>query len=179
MTEVKRVTRKARPGKGGVPQVFVSENLLREAVRGDRNLSKTKIASLLGIHRNTLSRKMKEMGIEREFSNLNDEELDGIVQQFQEARPDSGKSYLTGELRSQGFRIQRSRIRDSVKRVNPIAPVLRQTLTIQRREYEVPRPNALWHLDGHHKLIKYGIVIHGVVDGYSRYVRQLHLLVNF
>ncbi|KAI5982901.1 hypothetical protein EDC04DRAFT_2616344 [Pisolithus marmoratus] len=28
------------------------------------------------------------------------------------------------------------------------------------------RPNALWHMDGHHKLIRWGIVIHGIVDGY-------------
>jgi hypothetical protein len=28
----------------------------------------------------------------------------------------------------------------------------------------------MWHLDGHHKLIRWGIVIHGFVDGYSRLV---------
>ncbi|KAF8800932.1 hypothetical protein BYT27DRAFT_7035561, partial [Phlegmacium glaucopus] len=37
-----------------------------------------------------------------------------------------------------------------------------------REQYQVPRPNALWHIDGHHKLIAWGIVIHGVADGYSR-----------
>ncbi|KAF8800927.1 hypothetical protein BYT27DRAFT_7042469, partial [Phlegmacium glaucopus] len=39
---------------------------------------------------------------------------------------------------------------------------------LERRSYQVPRPNALWHIDGHHKLIAWGIVIHGVADGYSR-----------
>ena len=29
-------------------------------------------------------------------------------------------------------------------------------------------PNSLWHIDGHHKLIKWRIVIHGGIDGYSR-----------
>jgi hypothetical protein len=42
---------------------------------------------------------------------------------------------------------------------------------ISRQKYTVPRPNALWHIDGHHKLIAWGIVIHGVADGYTRKVR--------
>ncbi|KIM74567.1 hypothetical protein PILCRDRAFT_79976, partial [Piloderma croceum F 1598] len=30
--------------------------------------------------------------------------------------------------------------------------------------------NSLWHLDGHHKLIMWGIIIHGVIDGYCHTV---------
>ena len=29
-------------------------------------------------------------------------------------------------------------------------------------------PNSLWHIDGLHKLIRWRIVIHGGIDGYSR-----------
>lgn len=32
----------------------------------------------------------------------------------------------------------------------------------------MPYPNSLWHIDGYHKLIRWRIVIHGGVDGYSR-----------
>ena len=32
----------------------------------------------------------------------------------------------------------------------------------------MPYPNSLWHIDGYHKLIKWRIVIHGAIDGYSR-----------
>ena len=32
----------------------------------------------------------------------------------------------------------------------------------------VAMPNSLWHIDSHHKLIKWRIVIHGGIDGYSR-----------
>ncbi|KAE9382610.1 hypothetical protein BT96DRAFT_778281, partial [Gymnopus androsaceus JB14] len=42
----------------------------------------------------------------------------------------------------------------------------------------VSRPNALWHIDGHHKLIMWGFVIHGVVDGYSRIVPGLKASTN-
>ena len=35
-------------------------------------------------------------------------------------------------------------------------------------QYSVPSPNALWHIDGCHKLIRWWFVVHGGVDGYSR-----------
>ncbi len=44
---------------------------------------------------------------------------------------------------------------------------------IQRRGYSVPGPNALWHLDGNHKLIRWRLVIHGAIDGFSRMITFL------
>ena len=73
---------------------------------------------------------------------------------------------------SQNSRIQRKRIYDSIKRVDNLGSLLRNRKETRRREYKVSRPNALWHVDGHHKLILWGIVIHGFVDGYSRAVRS-------
>ena len=43
-------------------------------------------------------------------------------------------------------------------------------LPVLRRIYSVPWINSLWHIDGHHKLIPWKIVIHGGIDGYSRMV---------
>lgn len=34
--------------------------------------------------------------------------------------------------------------------------------------YSVPFPNSLWHIDGHHKLVRWRFVIHGAIDGFSR-----------
>ena len=41
-------------------------------------------------------------------------------------------------------------------------------------------PHDLWHHDGHHKLIRYGLITHGCVDGFSRAVIYLgmYLYVN-
>ena len=36
--------------------------------------------------------------------------------------------------------------------------------------YHSEGPNAVWHIDGNHKLIKWRLVIHGGIDGYSRTV---------
>ncbi|KAF8871940.1 hypothetical protein CPB84DRAFT_1691779, partial [Gymnopilus junonius] len=50
---------------------------------------------------------------------------------------------------------------------------------IKRVKYSVKGPNALWHLDGHHKLIWWGIVLHGFVDGFSRTVCKSYLAIFF
>ena len=39
---------------------------------------------------------------------------------------------------------------------------------LHRRRYSVSMPNSLWHIDGYHKLIRWRIVIHGGIHGYSR-----------
>lgn len=40
--------------------------------------------------------------------------------------------------------------------------------TTRRRNYNVRYPLSLWHIDGNHKLIRWRIVIHGGIDGFSR-----------
>jgi hypothetical protein len=57
--------------------------------------------------------------------------------------------------------------------VDNLGLVLRHRKIIKRRVYHVKRPNALWHLDGHHKMIRWGIVFHGFADGYGRTVSAL------
>ena len=47
-----------------------------------------------------------------------------------------------------------------------------------RRPYSVPGPNSLWHIDGHHKLIRWRIVTHGGIDGYSRLIVYLKASSN-
>ena len=44
---------------------------------------------------------------------------------------------------------------------------------ITRRVYSVPGPNSLWHMDGHHTLIRWKFVIHGCIDGFSRHIMYL------
>jgi hypothetical protein len=73
------------------------------------------------------------------------------------------------------LRVQKERTRLSLKRVDGLGQALRTRLAIRRKVYKVPRPNHLWHLDGHHKLIWWGFVIHGFIDGYCRTVNTLSL----
>ena len=47
-----------------------------------------------------------------------------------------------------------------------------------RRIYNVGEPNEVWQFDDHHKLIRWRLVIHGCIDGYSRVITYLHCSTN-
>jgi hypothetical protein len=157
-------------GRPGHPPKIPDLHFLENAMDPKRKITLTKLAKSMGLHRNTLRYYLKEYDVDYSFHNLSDNDLDLLVQTFRKAKPSSGLSYLVGFLRSHGLRIQRERVRSSVHRVDPVGSALRSRTIIPHAEYYVPRPNALWHMDGHHKLICWGIVVHGVIDGYCRTV---------
>ena len=116
---------------------------------------------------------MQEMDIDSGYDKVSNEELDVLVRRYLQENPGGGRAYIIGRLRAvHSLRIQRHRVMDSLKHVDRLGQGLRKRIgkKKERRPYHVPRPNALWHIDGHHKLIAWGIVIHGVADGYSRKV---------
>lgn len=118
---------------------------------------------------------IKSLNIDTGFDNIEDPALDELVAKYHEDHPGSGRAYTSGHLRSKyGMRIPRNRIMKSMKRVDHLGQGIKQHIGAKkkRQPYSVPRPNALWHMDGHHKLILWGIVIHGIADGYSRTVRS-------
>jgi len=65
---------------------------------------------------------------------------------------------VQGYLESKGHHVQRQRVRDSLKRVDPEGCAERWSAAVHRREYKVPTPNTLWHMDGHMKLIRYYMI---------------------
>jgi hypothetical protein len=60
-----------------------------------------------------------------------------------------------GYLRAAGHVIQRDRVRDSLRRVDPVGSASRWSHTVSRRTYSVATPNCLWHLDSHLKLVRW------------------------
>ena len=87
---------------------------------------------------------------------------------------------MKGFLLGRGIRVQWSRVRSSLWRTDPSGILLRtsQLNIVNRRHYSVPGPRSLWHLDGNHKLIRWGFVIHGCVDGFSRRLMFLKCSTN-
>ena len=75
---------------------------------------------------------------------------------------------MDGLLRAQGCIVQRQRIHDALWAADPEGVQFRLRHCLRRREYHVESPNALWYVDGYHKLVRWKIVIHGGIDGYSR-----------
>ncbi|KAK7061176.1 hypothetical protein R3P38DRAFT_2493838, partial [Favolaschia claudopus] len=126
----------------------------------------------LCVSRNFLAKKMKEAGISKQYEGDTDAELDALISELKATKPDSGRRYVVGALRNKGLRVQKERVRSSLARVDGLGQML-QKKTIRRRKYSVPRPNHLWHCDGHHKLILWGIVIYRFVNGYCRSLLQL------
>ena len=158
------------PQRRGRPRKVVNGAYLREATHPSRRISKVQLARALGVHRNTLKRRMDECGVHSKYSLISNTDLDTLVRAYKVQKPDAGFRYVCGHLRSTGVRVQKQRVLDSLKRVDRIGRFIRRHAVIRRRKYFSSRPNALWHCDGHHKLIRYGFVIHGFINGNCRTV---------
>ena len=85
---------------------------------------------------------------------------------------------LRGYLQSINVIVQRRRVRESLSHVSPLSRVMWRHSPINRRIYKVPGANSLWHIDGHHKLVRWRFVIHGGIDGFSRMIVYLQCSTN-
>ena len=145
----------------------------RESLAYLRSLNFTwaEVSSVLGVSSRTLQRRASEWTINR-FTVISDQALDHEIYQIKLTFPNSGEVMIAGHLLSRGIHIQRQRLRDGLARLRGSTNIGINP-TIFRRSYSVPGPNFLWHIDGNHKLIKYRLVIHGGIDGFSRLVTYL------
>jgi hypothetical protein len=114
------------------------------------------IADLIGISVRTLYRRMSLYGlsIRSTYSELTDQELDDITSDVHQEFPMCGSKQMMGHLTSRGIRVQQSRVRESLRRIDPAGTVARQLQAINRRCYKVAAPRSLYHIDGNHKLIR-------------------------
>ena len=146
-------------------------------------LSWEQCADILLVSRTTLWRRCREMGLHlnSQYSDISVQELDAIVQRLACDFPRSGTMMIWGHLRS--IIVPRRMVRESLIRINPTCVQQRATTTVSRHTYSVPSANSLWHIDGLHCFIRWRIVIHGGIDGFSRRVVyltiELKLFCNF
>eukprot|EP00112_Aurelia_sp_Birch-Aquarium-sp1_P026258 Seg920.7 transcript_id=Seg920.7/GoldUCD/mRNA.D3Y31 product="hypothetical protein" protein_id=Seg920.7/GoldUCD/D3Y31 len=139
------------------------------------------VASLMGVSKKTLQRRRIEVGLimsnragpRRTYTDISDEELQRTIRDVLQILPNAGETYIIGACRQRNIHVQRQRLRDAINVVDPVSRALRRSISIIRRTYSVPAPNSLWHMDGHHKLIRWRMVIHGAIDGYSRLITYL------
>ena len=164
------------PGAGR-PRVEVNIPQVERLV--ELGIPLTSISSTLGISRTTLWRRLSKLGLcVQRFTTIDDSTLDSIIEGLVNRFPNAGIEMITGYLRSANIFLTRSRIRNSLVRVSPAGMILRQLTTTVRRVYSVPAPNSLWHIDGLHCLIRWRLVIHGGVDGFSRLIVYLKCSEN-
>lgn len=62
---------------------------------------------------------------------------------------------MSGYLRARGLVVARDRVRQSLRRIDPLSSAGRWSRAVTRRTYNVPTPNSLWHIDAHMKLVRY------------------------
>ena len=164
-------------GSNGRPRADISANDILEWRK--LNFSWSKIAGMLGISRSTLYRRLNEVGVSTDdHTQLSDHQLDHVIEGIKRDHPKDGEVLVRGHLLSQGVKVTRQKVRDSIHRVDHKNVAARRRNVIHRRVYSVPYPNYIWHIDSHHKLIRWRFVVHGAVDGFSRLIVHLSCADN-
>ena len=156
------------------PSILISEHQLLFLL--EHGFTVAQMAAFFGCSQRTVARRMQEHGKRGVFSNFL--QLADLICSMLRQNPNLGEKSVDGLLRAQGHIVQRQRIRDTIWAVDPEGVQARLRRCLHRREYQVEAPNALWHIDGYHKLIWWKIVIHGGIDGYSRLIVFLKAATN-
>ena len=122
----------------------------------ENGFSVPQIADMIGVSVRTVRRRMDgyDLSIRARYSALSDSELDAIVTEIQSQFPMCGNRQMQGHLLARGHRVQQIRIREAQRRVDPQGTIIRRLHVLNRREYSVPSPRSLYHIDGNHKLIR-------------------------
>jgi hypothetical protein len=161
----------------GKAKVYIEEEQLRYLV--ESGFKAKTISEMFDCSKRTIERKMKKYNLSlRNYTIVCDDDLDNIIGEITSMFPSTGEKIISGRLRSHGIVVQRERIRQSLRRVDPMGVEARCRRVLHRRRYHVPSSNALWHIDGYHKLIRWKYVIFGGIDGYSRLIMYLKLSSN-
>ncbi|KAF7345496.1 hypothetical protein MVEN_01568100 [Mycena venus] len=184
---------------GGRPRIEIDPEFLAQAIqlRGPAHLASVFRCSARTVRRRLLHHGLSEPGqrvyndtpqadgtiarsytsTSRPVSTLTDSELDALLTSILEVFPDFGRRMLMGRLKSAGHHVPRDRITASYLRVHG-TPGRFGVRSIHRKPYKVAGANSLWHHDGQHGLIRFKIVIHGFVDGKSRFVTAIRASNN-
>ena len=178
-TESTPRNRRGRPVKG------IDRQKLQTLLNMGFSLTRIADENLLGlsVHRNTILNFMKRNnmgGVRAKFSTISTADLATIIRELSERYPNSGYREIRAMLASRDppIIVQRKRVQELLKQVDPAGTARRWALSINRRTYSVPTANYLWHIDTHHKLIRWNFVTYGCIDGKSRLVVSLNVATN-
>lgn len=143
-------------GDMGRPHFVIDQEHVVELL--EMGQSVTDIAKVFGVSRSTLHRRMEEwnISVNQLYSQLCDADLDDLVHTILSQNPNAGYRRMIGLLKARGHRVQWTKVRASMHRVDTAGIVARisQLGCVVRRTYSVPRPRSLVHIDTNHKLIR-------------------------
>ena len=126
----------------------------------------SQMAARFGVSRPTIYKVLADANIDHSsrFSDLTDSELDEIISDIKPTHPNAGEINIMGHLRARKICVQRNKVRASIHCVAKLKYFPCQGLR------KTPCPNYVWHIDGNHKLVKWGFVTHLAIDGYTRLI---------
>lgn len=156
-------------GLVGRPRFDIDEELLTHLLRC--GMIYKEIAGIFGVHHSTIGRHARRLGVApRQFCAITREDLIAAVDHVLSlGSGESGYRWVWTTLtRLLAIPVRRDDVQLICAELNPSAVLHRYVRANFRRKYQVPWVNSLWHMDGHHKLIRWKIVIHGAMDGHSR-----------
>ncbi|XP_061176268.1 uncharacterized protein LOC133185191 [Saccostrea echinata] len=81
-----------------------------------------------------------------------------------------GYRWLHLKCLERGFVVDQDTVLGLLHIIDPEGVEYRKKRRLRRRVYSVKGPNSVWHIDGYDKLSRYGIKIHGCIDGFSRQI---------
>ncbi|KAK4687673.1 hypothetical protein P7C73_g2440, partial [Tremellales sp. Uapishka_1] len=149
-------------------------------VLSSEGMTDHEIGHYLGCGRHTVSRRRKEAGVmKRKWTTISEDDLTAFIARvYHLGSGREGEKGIQTGLELLGVVVPRWTVRLQLSRhFNRGVHVLRRQ-PVARRTYRVPWINSLWHIDGHHKLIPWKIVIHGCIDGKSRSITFLRASDN-
>lgn len=133
-------------------------------------------------YRNTISNLMKANDIQHlrvEF-NTTESHLEDLIRDYVRSHPNGRYEEVKAYLRTRQptVIVKRSRIRTKVASIDPKVVASRWSAVAQRRTYSVKSPNSLWHIDGHHSLVRYVFYTSYHWTRQSRFICQIIYQAN-
>jgi hypothetical protein len=81
---------------------------------------------------------------------------------------------MTKRCRSAGLHVPRALLRGVQSFLDPLGLQQRPARRLRSRQFSVPVPNYMWHMDSFNKLTTFCIRVNGCIDGFSRYITWMH-----
>ena len=127
----------------------------------------------VNVSRDVLLKWRKEVAFVEPKQTIDSDNLDKLVADHTICQPRRGEISIAAHVSCVGFKVSRKQLRESIHRVDPSGVEERSRKRIKRAVYHSDGPHHCWHIDGNHKLIRWGIVIHGCIDGCTRNIIYL------
>jgi hypothetical protein len=138
----------------------------------EEGLPWTCIANELNVSRSTLGRWRLSVDWQDPLRAVDDFITRDAIRQFMFDNRRAGEQVVIGMLRTQGIYVERRRFRRLVEEVDVGGRDRRAPRRghLPRGVYNSRGPGFTWHADTYHKLGRYGFVLFGCIDGFSRQV---------